>query len=184
MAVRFLIFLTFILAYWVTDTVITPLQDRYITETLFASLIFLPHGVRVLSVWMFREKAVLPLAVAEFVVFLIYWPNIPIVSSALAGFVGGLSAFLGFELIKKLVVDPYADNYHRGQWGTVLVAGILASVFSSFGHTLALWDTVEIIDPVRQQIAFLVGDTMGTLALMVLLMYVLRTLRRYKYHRD
>ena len=43
----------YILAHGLTALVVTPMQARLLPDvTMFASLVYLPHGVRVLSAWL------------------------------------------------------------------------------------------------------------------------------------
>jgi len=57
----------YILAHGLTAMLITPLQARLLPDvTSFASLLYLPHGVRVLATWLLGRVAILPLCVGAF----------------------------------------------------------------------------------------------------------------------
>ena len=59
-----IIVLAYILCHGVTTLVVSPLQSAILPDvTIFASLVYLPHGVRVLSTWAYGWKAIPALAV-------------------------------------------------------------------------------------------------------------------------
>ena len=49
----------YVISHGITALCITPLQSYVLGDaTIYASLLYLPHGIRVLSVWFLRWKAV------------------------------------------------------------------------------------------------------------------------------
>lgn len=61
------VILAYVLAHGLTALLITPMQSRLMPElTIFASLAYLPHGVRVLSTWLLGKRAFLPLFLGAF----------------------------------------------------------------------------------------------------------------------
>ena len=47
------IFIAFVLAYALVDFVVEPIQHQFVSSRYMAgSLLFIPHGIRVLAVWL------------------------------------------------------------------------------------------------------------------------------------
>ena len=55
----FVVVLAYVFCHGVTSLLITPLQSHFLPEvTIFASFLYLPHGVRVLATWAYGWRAV------------------------------------------------------------------------------------------------------------------------------
>ena len=69
------VFFGYVLMFLAVQYVIYPVQEIIVPEsTMFAALIFLPHGVRVVSIWLLRERAIIPLFLASLVIYRsFYW---------------------------------------------------------------------------------------------------------------
>ena len=54
-----IIFIAFVLAYALVDFVVAPIQHQFVSSSVMAgSLLFIPHGIRVLSVWLCGVRAI------------------------------------------------------------------------------------------------------------------------------
>ena len=69
------VFFGYVLMFFLVQYLIYPVQEIIIPKsTIFAALIFLPHGVRVVSIWLLRERAIIPLFLASLVIYRsFYW---------------------------------------------------------------------------------------------------------------
>ena len=65
----------YLLLFLAVRQIIYPLQQMIAPDAAqYAALIFLPHGVRVIATWLYREKAIVPLLLAHFILYrLFYW---------------------------------------------------------------------------------------------------------------
>ena len=98
------IFITFVLAFALVDFVVEPVQHYFLSSSVIAgSLLFIPHGIRVLAVWLCGVRAILPLICAELFSCIFLWkPDI------------GLDVFLGSAMVGGLceqVPNPVAVRY-------------------------------------------------------------------------
>ncbi len=162
---------------------VAPLQEQILGEvTMFASLVYLPHGVRVLSVWLCGRHAVLPLMIGALLSELVFteaavqeitssglWLSIPI---------GALSAYVAFEILRRFGQSAYVGNSERMNWRRLIVVGGLASAFNSIGQTLAFSGVISPGLQLSAVITYAVGDMVGLVVTMLALMILFRTLRR------
>ena len=176
-----------IVAYLITSAVqllvIFPIElSLFGKNTVFASFLFLPHAVRVLSAWLLGPKSLLAILPAGVVVT---W-----VTGNLHGYVGeefltqlltflfaDCSAVFAFEFMRLCKIDAYPRKMGVISWRTVLFGGILASVINSISST---WLRSFYIDPssiLEVILRFMLGDTLGLLLGMFSIMIVSKLVR-------
>ena len=145
-------------------------------------LLFMGHGVRVLSVWLFGIRAIAPLAVAEWLATVLIWqPAISMDAIVLGAVVGGISCWVAFELLRLAGLNYFYDSATtQPSWRSMMLVGAIGSVLNSFGHILAYRTTVDLGDELAQLMVFLVGDILGTLALFFVLMIIMRKTRKMR----
>ena len=177
-----------IVAYIITSAlqllVIFPIElSLFGKNTVFASFLFLPHAVRVLSAWLLGPKSLIAILPAGLVV--------TFVSGNLHGYLGedfstqllvclfaDCSAVLAFEFMRLCKIDAYPRKIGVISWRTVLFGGILASVINSIGST---WLRSPYIDPVAllEVISrFILGDSLGLLLGMIFIMLTSKFIRK------
>jgi len=141
-----------------------------------ASLLFLPHAVRVLSVWLLGPKAFFALFPASLFVNFLYGPVdygsftfvlIPLWSSA--------SAVLAFEFLRITNRNVYPSTAANIDWRSLVFAGCLASFFNSLGGTYLKSDGLTVSEILELLVRYFVGDAVGLL----LCLFVLTLLLRY-----
>lgn len=160
-------------AFLLTFEVIMPLQNAFFPEyPSRASLLFLPHGVRVLSAWLLGWRAIPALLPGVFLVFL---------------YIGGTDAFLPsrmmamaiavtvapavFYLLRYLGWDLFPAPEKTPCWPCIMVVGVVTSFLMSSLTNLAFGSaTVEYV-------AYLIGDVAGLFFLMLALLYSFRLFR-------
>lgn len=177
-----LVFIFYCVAFVVMQYIARPIQDLFIAPTLVGTLLFLPHGVRVIGVWLFGVRAILPLIIGEALcVYFLGYFKLPVVSIVEGAIVGGVCCFLAFEIFRLAGHDLYFDNAgSRATWRMLILVSGVGSVFNSIGHTLAYRDAFSFEDDLAQLLSFLVGDIGGTFVLLLVLVFFNRSLRRLK----
>ncbi|MBE9636226.1 hypothetical protein IQ782_05175 [Salipiger pacificus] len=172
----------YVLAHGLTALLITPLQARLLPDvTAFASLMYLPHGVRVLSTWLMGRLSVIPLGLGAFLSEVLFTPvevssaTDPVILLSIA--VGGVSALLAFELMGLVGHRIYAGQNKRIHWKWLLLAGMLASVFNSLGQSLVFSGKVLPDHAIAVLAVYAVGDLVGLVATTLVLMFVFRWIR-------
>lgn len=160
-------------AFLVTFGVLTPVQNLFFPAfPSYASLLFLPHGVRVLAAWMLGWRAVPALAPGMLLMFL---------------YVVGTQAFQPLRLAAMIIALVVAPATFRALalaghdlapragrvpcWPCVMGAGILVSLLGAGLVNLVLGN-----GPV-DYLAYMIGDVFGLFFLMMILMFVFRAVR-------
>ncbi|WP_240482083.1 hypothetical protein [Ruegeria marisrubri] len=150
-----------------------PLQNAFFPEFASrASLLFLPHGVRVLAAWLMGWRAVIALLPGVFIVFAYLGGADVFLPSRLQSiFVAVVSAPAVFHVLKVLGWDLFPRPDRAPCWACVMVAGVLSSILLSVTTNMAFGSEPSAY------FAFLIGDTFGLLFLMLGLFYAFRFMR-------
>lgn len=161
---------------------IAPLQSVFLPElTIFASLIYLPHGVRVLATWAYGWRAIPALFLAGGVSAWLFRgeQDIEILSPMLAEslLVGACCAFLAFEAARFFGFRVYLGQERRVHWRGMLALGLLSSLFNSFGQIIVFSGLIGVNGALSVATVYAVGDLLGLVVCMVALMLVFRWLR-------
>jgi hypothetical protein len=177
-----IIVVAYVIAHGLTAFVVTPVQSRFFPEyTVFASLIYLPHGVRVLATWAFGWKAIPALIIGVCVSALLFSPNQDLdflESRLLMGIlVGAFSAFLAFELVRRVGYDCYHGSSGRMNWKNMIGIGVISSVINSVGQTLVYSGLIGLGKAPITLVFYAVGDLVGLIVCMLVLMFFFRWVR-------
>ena len=175
------------LAYLVTFVVwrylILPMEISLTSENaIFASFLFLPHAIRVLSAWLLGPKSLIAMIPAGVAVSLISGTSPPqgyelLLEVILATFAAS-SAVMAFEFMRLCKVDAYPKDDGVVSWRTVMFGGVLASIINSLGSTWlksGYFDAALILEVIAR---FVLGDVMGLLLGMLTIMLVTRFIRK------
>ncbi|MDA9023356.1 hypothetical protein N9I56_07730 [Alphaproteobacteria bacterium] len=175
------------LAYLVTFVVwrylILPMEISLTSENaIFASSLFLPHAIRVLSAWLLGPKSLIAMIPAGVAVSLISGTSPPqgyelLLEVILATFAAS-SAVMAFEFMRLCKIDAYPKDDGVVSWRTVMFGGVLASIINSLGSTWlksGYFDAALILEVITR---FVLGDVMGLLVGMLTIMLVTRYLRK------
>ena len=175
-----IIFFGFLVALIMLKLLVAPVQIFFVPSYALpsASWLFLPHGIRVLSGWFYREKSVLPLALADFFAFY-FFVGTDFSTSVLAGLIGGLSVLIVIKLFELAKVDMQIHAPNNFTWRAILLVGFLSSVFNAFGKIYLRRHQLTGTELVTEQLTFVMGSTMGTVAVFLILMWGFRLIRKY-----
>ena len=175
--------LAYLVTYVVWRYLILPVEINLPSEnSIFASFVFLPHAVRVLSAWLSGPKSLIAMIPAGVAVSLIGGASPPqgyelLLEVVLATFAAS-SAVMAFEFMRLCKIDAYPKDEGIVSWRTVLFGGVLASTINSLGSTWlksGYFDPVLIIEVITR---FVLGDIMGLVAGMLIIMLVTRKMRK------
>lgn len=188
----FIIIAAYVLCHGLTALVVTPVQSIVLPEiTVFASLVYLPHGVRVLATWILGWKAVPALVAGVSISAWIWSPSedLNFLEPALAGgiLVGSASAFVAFEIARLVGINVYLGGSRRLKWKGLIAVGALSSVVNSFGQTLVYSGIIDLEKVIGVWAVYAIGDLIGLIVCMVFLMFVFRWSRvfgDFKADRD
>ena len=175
--------LVYLLTFVVWRYLILPLEISLTNENaIFASFLFLPHAVRVLSAWLLGPKSLIAMIPAGVAVSLIGGASpsqgYEFIQEVILATFSASSAVMAFELMRFCKIDAYPKDEGIVSWRTILFGGVLASIINSLGSTwlksgfFAPSELMEVI------IRFILGDTLGLLFGMLILMLIFRQLRQ------
>ena len=162
-------------AILITFELVPPLQSLIFPEySSRASLLFLPHGVRVLSAWLLGWRAIpalLPGVIATFLYVGGMDILLPSRLFAIAIAVGTVPAC--FHLLRTLGFDLFPNRLRPPCWLCVMGVGIVTSLIIASLTNLAFGS-----DPV-EAVAYLIGDVSGLFFGMLALLYAFRAFGRH-----
>jgi len=161
------------LAFAVSIYLLLPLQAQYTPELAsYASLLFLPHGVRILSAWLMGWKSIILIAPTA---LLGHWLNFGVDGFTLVGLIGVfsgiVSATLTFWALSYLGMDFRLTARREANWRDIMLAGSFASIINTFGMGWAFDHNVATLA------GFFVGDVTGLFACMFFLMLIFKVAR-------
>jgi hypothetical protein len=167
---------------------IVPIQSYFLPElTLFAALIFPVHGIRVLSAWLFGWASVFYLFISNIFIFFLlsrHEENVYALlstQSVIAWVLVSVICIFTFDLLRVSGVDikTSVGKFNKNAWKLIILVGFISSVFNSLGHNLIFTSTILPENSLRLILAFLFGDTTGTVVCLFMLIYVFKFLKRF-----
>ena len=177
------VILTYLFTFVVWRVCILPLEISLTSDNaIFASCLFLPHAVRVLSAWLLGPKSLLAMIPAGVAVSLLGDATPPqgydlLLHLILAAF-SASSAVIAFELMRFCKIDVYPKDTDLISWRNVLFAGVFASVINSLGSSWlksGFFAPSELMEVIAR---FIVGDILGLMFGMLIIMLIFRQLRQ------
>ncbi len=151
-----------------------PLQNVFFPEyPSRASLLFLPHGVRVLSAWLLGWRAIFALLPGVFIVFAVLggW-DLFLPSRLLAIFIAVTTVPAVFYACKALGWNLFPNPDRRPCWACIMGVGVVTSVLVSALTNLAFGSATA------EYVAYLIGDISGLFFLMLGLLYAFRMMEK------
>ena len=171
----------FILGWALVELVVAPVQHQFVSSsTMAGSLLFIPHGIRVLAVWRCGVRTILPLILAEFLGGVFLWqPDVGLDVLLGSSMVGGLCVYLTFELFHIAGIEMRPDGKHSAltNWKSLILIASIGSVFNSIGKQIFFGSLSPLADAIMTLAMFWVGDTLGTFACLLLLIGIRRRFR-------
>ena len=172
------IFIAYLIAFAIVHFVVEPVQRYFVSSsTIVSSLLFIPHGIRVLAAWLCGVRAILPLILAEFLGSMWLWqPDVGTSVVLGSSMVGGLCVYLTFGVFRLTGIELQSDGKDSGltNWKSLILLASIASVFNSIGKQIFFDSLAPLADEVLIIAMFWIGDTLGTFACLLLLMGVRR----------
>ena len=177
-----IVLVSFLSSYLLVIKVISPIQAQYILNTELVSLLFLPHGVRVLTCVLYGPRlGAFYLFVAE--ILTVFWTgNLAVydpLTLTILFTLGALSVPIAFVFLEFIHEDTKIGltKVNHNTIKTIAYLALISSILNSIGHALVLdgFSTFEV-QP-RIILKFLFGDLLGTLVLFLCLRFVLNRVK-------
>ena len=162
--------------------IIVPFQKSYLPAiTTFAALIFPLHGVRVLSAWAFGKWSIAYIFIANTIMHLVLTPDADFTQKSFyAWCLVSTVCWFSFELFRVcgFNLDSHESVINNNTWRNLILVAFVSSVFNSLGHNIIFAGDILPENSLNTMLAFLVGDTLGTVVCLFALMILFRSLRK------
>lgn len=183
-----IVVVAYVVAHGVTALVVTPVQSLIFPEyTVFASLVYLPHGVRVLATWAFGWRAIPALVIGVIMSAWFFSPSFDLdfLKPGLMNgiLIGAFSAFLAFELVRRAGYDCYFGRSKNINWKVLIIVGAISSIINSVGQTLVYSGLIGLGKAPVTMVFYAVGDLVGLIVCLVVLMFGFRWARAFSLPR-
>lgn len=165
------IFGLYFLAYFLVWAVITPVQNAVIPDiTRYASLLFLPHGIRVFATSLVGARSIPGLLIAEFVGNYIFWDLQGMLPLLVVSTASGTVTYLVFQVLKAAGANAYylPETSRPPPLQTFMLAGILASAANGFLVTTIMEGGMSTGHVTSVLAAFMTGDVTGLIAVIMI----------------
>lgn len=163
-----LIAVAYLVAYLLTFYLVMPIQNLVIggAYTELASLVFLPHGVRVLSIFLLGARAIPMLLIASTILVLIFeYPG-----AYFTGTSGALCAYLAFKIFQLAGYRIEPRSQLVSQWRSLMLIALVAAVINGLSIPLILvmggFSEGEVTPLI---LLYVIGDTLGAFVFFALL---------------
>ena len=177
-----IVVVSYLASYLLVAKVLTPIQSQYISNSELVSLLFLPHGVRVLACVLYGPR------LGAFYLFAAtlltgFWVGRigdydPLTLTLLYA-VGSLCVPIAFVFLEFIHEDTKIGltKVNNNMIKTIAYLALISSILNSIGHALVLdgFSTFEVKPRIILQ--FLIGDLLGTLVLFLCLRFVLNQVK-------
>ena len=175
--------LVYLLTFVVWRYLILPLELSLTNENaIFASFLFLPHAVRVLSAWLLGPKSLIAMIPEGVAVSLIGGASpsqgYELIQEVILATFSASSAVMAFEFMRFCKIDAYPKDTGVISWRTVLFGGVFASIINSLGSSWlksGFFAPSELMEVITR---FILGDVLGLLFGMLIIMLIFRQLRQ------
>jgi hypothetical protein len=166
---------SYVLAFAITFAVLMPLQNAVLPAFgNYASLLFLPHGVRVIAAWLYSWRSLLFLAPGAVLTHsYLYGSGGFSFDYMVAVFSGAVCAAFGFSFFALLGMDFRLSNPNRVNWRDVMLAGAASSIVNSVGTKIFFGNDVQTAA------ARFFGDLTGMVVSIFILMLIFRAMRQF-----
>ena len=133
---EFSIFFIYLLCYYITNQILFPIQAKLIgsESILVGALIFLPHGVRVLSTVVYGLRSIIPLLCAHFITGLMYLNILGWYLTIILTFVSTFCVWITVLIIYR---SKNGLNIAQITFKNIILITFVSSIINSLGNDFA-----------------------------------------------
>jgi hypothetical protein len=170
--------IAYVILFVVTFGALMPIQAQFFDWlSMSISLLFLPHGVRVLAVYLYGWRAILYLLPGH----LVTWGYLRVFLESEQGIYSALISICASFLAVCLVFrswSSHSDSQLRSHWLLIIIAGAVASIGNGLGH--AIWHGSQLDATwITLMLGFFIGDVSGLFFLLLLLIAFNKAIRQH-----
>ena len=162
---------SFIAAYTMVAGFILPLQKiLFPNVTDMVSMMFLPHGIRVLAIWLLGWRGALYLIPSAYLMWAISVFGVGIELDVWSPLVSMAAVYAGIFLVRYIARLPSQENSLYVSWRHCLLAGFVASLFNGLALSILIAGDVDWY----LTAGYSFGDIIGQIVMMLLLILIMR----------
>jgi hypothetical protein len=186
----FLTFLIVSVVYIVTFSLtfgfVFPLQKLLFSGvSTQVSLLFLPHGVRVLTLYFYGWRGMFYLLPVSYLMILLSVEQTG--QDLLAPVVSLVCCYFGLQFFRLVFSDTKSVSFKPQDWKLMILGGVAASIFNGLG--LALLDhgkSSVVPNSTRffEVLGYVTGDVLGLVVCLAFMVYFFRMVRHFKPMSD
>lgn len=148
-------------------------------------LLFLPHGVRVLTLYFYGWRGMLYLLPASYLMFCLSVGQTG--QSLFAPIVSLVGCYLGMQFVRLSFADTKSVSFKHHDWKLMFWGGVAASILNALG--LAIFDhglNDTLFSTVRQLdvLGYVIGDVLGLMLCLASVVYLFRMIKHLKIISD
>ena len=177
-----IVVVSYLASYLLVAKVLTPIQSQYISNSELVSLLFLPHGVRVLACVLYGPRLGAFYLFAAGILTAFWAGNLadydPLTLTILFA-VGALSVPIAFVFLEFIHEDTKIGltKVNNNTIKTIAYLALISSILNSIGHAVVLDGFSAFEVKPRIILQFLTGDLLGALVLFLCLRFVLNRIK-------
>ena len=157
---------SYIASYTLVAGFFYPLQTLLFPNlTTTISLLFLPHGIRILAAYYYGWKSFLLIIPAAYFMWIISVYGFQIPLHPIQPIVSVLSCILGIKIISKKLTYNFREDITF-----LIIAGIIGSILNGLFNSLLINNTFLS----TQVLSYIFGDVLGQIVLMLLFFQTLK----------
>lgn len=175
-----IVVLFYLLASSIVEIIIEPLQQTLVQNKiseLDASWIFLPHGVRVLSVMLLGISCFMGLWFAAILHGYLFFASAPLSFIIITSLLSAVATIFAYQMhfkTKTLSLEEITLS-------NIIFLSITISLISSLLVNFYRWIANDIVfsnDAIQEQIIYFIGDNIGAVALFLFINFVRKILKK------
>ena len=165
---------SYIAAFTMVAGFIRPLQQILLPNiTDMVSMMFLPHGIRVLAIWLLGWRGALYLIPPSYLMWAISVFGAGVELDVWSPLVSIAAVYAGVFLVRYIAGLPPQENSPFVSWRHCLLAGLAASLFNGLTLSILIADDVDWY----LVAGYSFGDIIGQIVMMLLLILIMRVSR-------
>ena len=169
-------FALFIVCFLLHKYIISPLEIFIFSqETIeYASLLYLPHAVRIIAYYVLGPIALIPIFLSQCVTYLVF-NNAELMNTVYLSGLSTLSIFLGFRLYEFIRKRNIFNIDKTVDWKKIIIVGFLVSIFNSTLSSIFIsLNTSYNYFYESLNFTYLIGDVLGLVFGMFLFIFCLK----------
>ena len=178
--------IAYIVTFSLTFGFVFPLQQLLLSGVSSqVGLLFLPHGVRVITLYFYGWRGVFYLLPASYLMILLSVEQTGI--DLLAPLISLVCCYFGIQAIRLVFSDTISVSLKPQDWKLMVLGGVAASIFNGLGLALLHHGQDGFVANstlLFEVLGYVTGDVLGLVICLLLMVYFFRMVRHFKPMSD